>query len=103
MDAQGPTPENAEWKAALDELGVPYRQRRLSGAILTLCFFHDEKTPSMYMWPDGNLYCHGCGMQERVEGFVEKAIVWRQEAAAARQKFDEDVLGWGEEGRWPPF
>ena len=101
------TPENPEWKATLDELGVIYRQRRISGALVALCFFHDEKTPSMYMWPDGNLYCHGCQATERVEGFTEKALGWQEEARqrrAEREAREAELLRkYGPEGLLPPF
>lgn len=101
------TPENQEWKAALNELGVSYRQRRISGALVALCFFHDEKTPSMYMWPSGNLYCHGCGAEERVEGFTEKAKMWREKAEAWHLEdvtFDKEMFHKdGPEGLMPPF
>lgn len=76
-NVQGPTPENAEWRAVLDEQGFAYRQRRLSGALISLCLFHDEKTPSMYMWPNGNLYCHGCGVTLTLDEFLPRLGDWR--------------------------
>lgn len=94
------TPENVEWKSALDELGISYRQRRITGAIVALCVFHDEKTPSMYMWPDGNLYCHGCMATDRVEGFVGRMKISIEDTRLWRAKAEEMRFSLGDE---PPF
>lgn len=100
---QGLTPENGEWKAILDELEVGYRQRRLSGAIFRLCFFHDEKSPSMFMWPNGGLYCHGCGVTLDIDEFLPAV----HEGAVNLEEFDARLERMRQEGgpAWdePPF
>jgi len=101
-NVQGPTPENAEWAVILEELEIPYRQRRLSGALFALCQFHDEKSPSMFMWPDGNLYCHGCNVQMSINEFlpeVHAGAVVQEEWQAHDQKMRQEIPGWDE----PPF
>ena len=36
-----------------------------------LCPFHEEKTPSFWVWPQSNRYhCHGCGADGDVLDFV---------------------------------
>lgn len=32
-----------------------------SRSIIMKCLFHNEKTPSMHMYINGNIYCYGCG------------------------------------------
>jgi hypothetical protein len=32
-----------------------------TGRALVLCPFHNEKNPSLRIWPDGGFHCHGCG------------------------------------------
>jgi DNA primase len=32
-----------------------------------LCVFHDEKTPSLRVWPSGFFKCHGCGESGKAE------------------------------------
>ena len=38
---------------------------------MTLCPFHDERTPSAKIYPD-NLHCFGCGAHVDVIGFTQK-------------------------------
>ena len=38
---------------------------------MTLCPFHDERTPSAKIYPD-NLHCFGCGTHVDVIGFTQK-------------------------------
>ena len=66
------TPENAAWKNACEILGLEYRQRRITGALVALCIFHQERTPSMWMRPNGKLECFGCGATDRIQGFVDR-------------------------------
>jgi len=37
-----------------------------------LCPFHDEKTPSFTVWPDGHWYCFGCGIGGDIIEFVKR-------------------------------
>lgn len=30
-------------------------------AVVMKCLFHNEKTPSMHMYINGNIHCYGCG------------------------------------------
>lgn len=32
-----------------------------TGAAYLRCMFHDEKAPSLKVWPDGGAHCFGCG------------------------------------------
>jgi len=55
------------------------------GAIMTLCVFHQERTPSLRIWPDGNYLCHGCGKSGRARdhhqllGLVDRQLVKTRE------------------------
>ena len=35
-----------------------------------LCPFHDEKTPSFHVYPDGHYHCFGCGAHGTTIGFL---------------------------------
>lgn len=97
------TPENAAWKQTCDELGLSYRQRRVSGALVRICVFHDEKTPSMWMYPDGNLYCYGCLKSTTVEEFPSEVAAGTRRRVEFEQWMTQqnELLGsvWDE----PPF
>jgi DNA primase len=32
-----------------------------NGITMTLCVFHQERTPSLRIWPSGSFRCYGCG------------------------------------------
>lgn len=66
---------NEAWKSVADELGLRYRQRSVSKALATVCLFHDEKSPSLWLYPSGNYICYGCGASGTVEDFVQRAII----------------------------
>jgi hypothetical protein len=41
-----------------DVFGTPLKKR--GSVYYVLCYFHEEKTPSMAVHPSGMYYCHGC-------------------------------------------
>lgn len=48
--------------ANLAEYIMESRQLKRSGAnYVGCCPFHNEKTPSFYVYPDGHFHCYGCG------------------------------------------
>lgn len=50
--------------------GVELKQR--GSRHVGLCPFHDEKTPSFYVFDDGGFKCFGCGESGDVIDFVQK-------------------------------
>lgn len=38
--------------------------------MMMLCVFHQEKTPSLCLWPSGRFLCHGCGAEGDMVDFV---------------------------------
>jgi len=56
-----------------------------SGAITLLCIFHEERTPSLRIWPDGGFRCFGCGVHGKVEDHEHLAGVFHQVHAPERE------------------
>ena len=52
---------NEAWKEIVADTGLNYTQRSISHALVLLCVYHEERTPSLFLYPSGNLQCHGCG------------------------------------------
>ena len=57
------------WEFILDRLGLRpvwltnasgKRIHKKSGALICCCFFHRERTPSLYLYPNGRWQCYGC-------------------------------------------
>lgn len=46
------------------------RAHRGTGRYVVLCVFHDEKTPSLWLYPDGGFHCKGCSWTGDVLDFV---------------------------------
>ena len=46
------------------------RAHRGGGRYVVHCPFHDEKSPSLIMFPDGGFHCHGCGKTGDILDFV---------------------------------
>ncbi len=44
--------------------------RNIGGKRCTLCMFHDERTPSFYIYPDNTFYCFGCQARGNAIDFV---------------------------------
>ena len=59
------------WEHAFRDAGLRYRKTSVARALVALCVFHDEKTPSMWAYPSGKLYCYGCGDKSSLEWFEE--------------------------------
>lgn len=59
------------WEQVLRKLGISYRKRS-TDALVTLCVFHEEKTPSCHFWPSGHFRCHGCLLTGDMMYFVRR-------------------------------
>ncbi len=58
------------WIKICDEIELKYRQRSVSRALVSLCVFHDERTPSFWMYPSGNFNCYGCSTYGDIATFI---------------------------------
>ena len=59
------------WEQAFRDAGLRYRKTSVAHALVALCVFHDERTPSMWAYPSGKLYCYGCAGKSSLEWFEE--------------------------------
>ncbi len=55
----------------IDQL-YPNQLRQFGGRFNGLCPFHDERTPSLFIFPDNHFYCYGCGEHGDAIDFVMK-------------------------------
>jgi len=46
--------------------------RKVGSRFVGLCPFHQEKTPSFYIFPDNHFHCYGCGAHGDSIAFIEK-------------------------------
>lgn len=53
-----------------DVIGERVRLKKAGGNQMGLCPFHDEKTPSFHVYPDGHYHCFGCGAHGTTLGFL---------------------------------
>jgi DNA primase len=62
-------------RAEIESLAAPMVQlRRMGRTLRGLCPFHNEKTPSFYIYPESNsFYCFGCGAGGDVVTFAMKS------------------------------
>jgi DNA primase len=85
---------NEAWKAVYEDFGIPYEQRSgASHALITLCLFTEENTPSLWAYPSGNYICYGCGAEGTIEDFDESMkehVANLRERAAQQQAKRED-------------
>ena len=51
-------------------IGNRVRLKKAGGNQTGLCPFHDEKTPSFHVYPDGHYHCFGCGAHGTTLGFL---------------------------------
>jgi DNA primase len=58
------------WQDVLLLLGYNYFKVSANGRINILCTIHDERTPSLRLWPDGWFYCMGCQWRGDILDFV---------------------------------
>ena len=54
----------------VDVIGRRVKLRKAGANHMGLCPFHDEKTPSFYVYPDGHYHCFGCGAHGTTLGFL---------------------------------
>ncbi|MBP7806886.1 hypothetical protein KA047_00125 [Candidatus Saccharibacteria bacterium] len=48
------------WQPIVEAFDMYTERRSVSGALISLCLFHDEKTPSFWMYPSERAICYGC-------------------------------------------
>lgn len=60
---------------------------QISRSGMACCPFHDDKTPSLKIYPD-HFYCFGCGESGDVTGFVAKLFHISQMEAAKKISYD---------------
>ena len=58
---------------------------------MAICPFHQEKTPSAKIYPDG-FHCFGCGVHADVIGFTQRLFDLRRPIDAARKLNDDFML-----------
>ncbi len=70
--------DNLSWSivlAALHKEGVISSwQEKASGAFLLSCLMHQERTPSLILWPSGCFKCHGCSWEGDIESLLERLV-----------------------------
>ena len=54
----------------VDVVGPRVQLRKAGGHHIGLCPFHDEKTPSFHVYPDGHYHCFGCSAHGTTLGFL---------------------------------
>ena len=54
----------------VDVIGPRVPLRKAGGHHMGLCPFHDEKTPSFHVYPDGHYHCFGCSAHGTTLGFL---------------------------------
>ena len=82
--------DSVSWHVILNAWGWRYR-RRPNGALVLLCPFHSERTPSGFFYPSGYFYCYGCHTTlDRVQ-FVQ--LILRCEAEPVTEDFFAKMLG----------
>ena len=54
----------------VDVVGPRVQLRKAGGHHMGLCPFHDEKTPSFHVYPDGHYHCFGCSAHGTTLGFL---------------------------------
>ena len=54
----------------VDVVGARVQLRKAGSNHTGLCPFHDEKTPSFHVYPDGHYHCFGCGAHGTTLGFL---------------------------------
>lgn len=62
--------QNISLVSVVNAAGIELRQN--GNRYVGLCPFHDEKTPSLYIFPDNRFKCFGCGEYGDVINFVQK-------------------------------
>lgn len=57
-------------EALLSATGSSYKVRSVSGAYVSLCLLHAERTPSLFMYPSNKCVCYGCSYESDVQGLI---------------------------------
>ncbi len=83
------------WIETCQELNIDYRIRSISGALVSLCVFHTERTPSLFMYPSDTFMCYGCGAHEDIDTFKEQAPpAMERTVYKARADYLAEDLAW---------
>jgi DNA primase len=64
-----------EVKGRVDSLAVLGRHlqlRRSGDGFVAPCPFHEDRSPSLHVYPDGRFHCFGCGAHGDVFGFLQR-------------------------------
>ena len=64
--------------------GMPERMRREKGANVVTCPFHEDKTPSLYIYEDNHWHCYGCDSGRSTIDFVMKLFNLDNNSAAEK-------------------
>ncbi|MBP9827836.1 hypothetical protein KBC55_01650 [Patescibacteria group bacterium] len=73
---------NFSWQTLLARFGIYHLRPRRSGVIYTLCIFHQERTPSLVLYPNNQTYhCYGCQRSGHAVKFVRQLVGCGQERA----------------------
>ncbi len=59
------------WNSVVRHLKLAYKLRQ-TGVYYVLCVFHQEKTPSLVLRPNGRYRCYGCRAGGTIEEFIER-------------------------------
>ena len=54
----------------VEVVGSRVQLKKAGANHMGLCPFHDEKTPSFHVYPDGHYHCFGCGAHGTTIGFL---------------------------------
>lgn len=57
----------------IEALGIPFK--RESTHIKICCPFHEERQPSLAIYPDGKWYCYGCAEHGDAINFVMRVLM----------------------------
>lgn len=58
------------WDEIVECLKIPVK-RKSSGVLVCLCIFHKERTPSMWLRPNGSFNCYGCESHGEMIDFLD--------------------------------
>ena len=62
--------EIVQARQRVDVIAATVALKRAGRLFCGICCFHNEKTPSFYVYPDGKFHCFGCGSHGDVIGFA---------------------------------
>jgi DNA primase len=75
--------------AIYEDIGV--KLRHSGNKYVANCPFHDEKSPSFFVYPDGSYYCFGCGAYGELDAILNKND---KKHNIMLKEFDKDKSTW---------